>query len=176
MGRRTLNERIRDRDPDAYAELYDELGKAVYSLAFHALGNRPLAEEVVQLTFVKVWRSAEQLMVDRPLAPWVYTIARRTAIDVHRREARHATVDLDRDIAAVTDTFEDLWEIWEVRTAVDRLPDPERDVVRALHFDGLTMQGIADELGIPVGTVKSRSHRAYRKLATTLSHVRGATA
>jgi RNA polymerase sigma-70 factor (ECF subfamily) len=67
--------------------------------------------------------------------------------------------------------LETAWEVFEVRAALDRLPDAERVVVQLSHLEGLTHVEIADRLGIPVGTVKSRSHRAHQRLATLLSHV-----
>ena len=64
------------------------------------------------------------------------------------------------------------WEAWQVRIALDQLPDDERQVVRLSWFDGLAHTEIADKLGVPLGTVKSRSYRAHRRLADLLAHVR----
>ena len=85
---------------------------------------------------------------------------------------RHTTVSLDAEIVALPTTFEDLWQVWEVRSMIDRLPDGERAVVESLHYKRQTMQETADELGVPVGTVKSRTHRAYGRLANLLGHLR----
>ena len=73
-------------------------------------------------------------------------------------------------------TFEGTWEAWEVRSALDRIPADEREVLLATHFIGLTHDEAAERLGIPVGTVKSRSHRAHRRLADLLAHLKEATA
>ena len=67
---------------------------------------------------------------------------------------------------------EDAYKLWQVRRAVSLLPDDEREVVRAQHFEGLTHAQIAGRLGIPVGTVKSRSFRAHARLASALADVR----
>jgi RNA polymerase sigma factor (sigma-70 family) len=168
--------RLRDGDPDAVHELYERYGRAIFTVGYRALGDRSLAEEVVQLTFLKAWQAAATFDPERALAPWLYAIARRTAIDVFRREARHVSSDHEIDIAALPPTFEELWEVWEVRTAVDRLPVGERVVIESMHYRGLTLQETADELGIPVGTVKSRSHRAHGRLASLLGHVREVSA
>ncbi len=112
----------------------------------------------------------------RSIGPWLYAIARRVAIDVYRRERRHDSVDAEPEIVALPATFEDTWAAWEVRTALDRLPTEELAVMRALHYAGLTHSEAAEALGIPVGTVKSRSHRAHRRLAALLAHVEEATA
>ena len=101
------------------------------------------------------------------------TIARRTAIDVWRRESRptqggHAA---EQDAPVVLPGIEGVWEAWEVRCAVDALPEDEREIVRLAHFGHLTQTEVARTLGLPVGTVKSRSHRAHRRLAGLLRHV-----
>jgi RNA polymerase sigma-70 factor (ECF subfamily) len=80
------------------------------------------------------------------------------------------------DIAVLPPSFEDLWELWAVRSAVDRLPEAERRVVESLHYGGRTMQETAAELGVPLGTVKSRSHRAHGRLAALLGHLRRVSA
>ena len=69
-------------------------------------------------------------------------------------------------------SLEATWEAWQVRLALEQLPDDERQVVRLSWFDGLAHPEIADKLGVPVGTVKSRSYRAHRRLADLLAHVR----
>src|SRR5918995_1122995 len=109
----------------------------------------------------------------RDLAPWLYAIARRVAIDIHRRESRAAVPAqlADDDVAVEPVSLSRTWQAWEVRAAVDKLPAPERDVVRLGHLEGLTHREIADHLGIPVGTVKSRSARAHRRLAALLGHL-----
>lgn len=172
--------RLQGGDPEAVRQLYDRFGRAIFAVGYKALGDRSLAEEVVQLTFLKAWRAGTRFDPSRELAPWLYTIARRTAIDLYRREARHAApepeVDVEPDLAALPPSFEDLWEVWEVRSAIDRLPDAERHVIEAMHYHGHTMQEIAEQLAIPLGTVKSRTHRAYGRLAAVLGHIREASA
>jgi RNA polymerase sigma-70 factor (ECF subfamily) len=74
-------------------------------------------------------------------------------------------------VATLPPGLETVWEVFEVREAVDQLPDEERLVVKLSHFDGYTHVEIAEQLGIPVGTVKSRSHRAHRRLLELLSHL-----
>ena len=133
-----------------------------------------MAEEAVQLTFLKTWQAADRLRLDAPLSPWVYAIARRTAIDLYRREARHSTVGLDHEpeMVALSATFEDLWEIWQVRSAVDLLPPDEQQIVEAVHFRGQSLREVAEELGIPLGTVKSRINRGRLELAKLLKRRR----
>lgn len=172
MADRDLAERFRDGDPDALAALYRQYAGAVFALARRSLGERGLAEEVVQLTFLKAWQAAGRLDTERPLAPWLYTIARRAAIDVHRRERHHPRPGVDEtELVALPPSFERSWETWEVRRALDRLPSSDRDLLRLTHYEGLTHVEAAARLGIPLGTVKSRSHAATRRLAALLDHL-----
>lgn len=79
-------------------------------------------------------------------------------------------------MAVLPPSFEGMWELWEVRSAVDGLPADEKAVIEATFFRQLTHAEAADELGIPLGTVKSRSHRAFRRLAGFLDHLGTETA
>lgn len=160
-------------DEHAVRAVYERYAGPILTVAMSTLGKRDLAEEAVQTTMLKAWRAAGSLDTSRPLAPWLYAIARRVAIDIYRRERRAATpTDLaDDDIAVVPMSFERTWEAWEVRTAIAALPAEEREVVRLTHLVGMTHTEAAEEMGIPVGTVKSRSARAHRRLASLLGHV-----
>lgn len=169
-------------DHDALRVLYDRYGRAVYTVCMRALGDRSLAEDATQQTFLQAWRAAATFDIERDPAPWLYAIARRAAVDVYRRERRHRQplssderFD-DREMAVLPPSFEGMWEAWEVRVAIDRLSAEEQAVIRATFFLGLTHQETADSLGIPLGTVKSRTHRAHRRLADLLAHIREATA
>ena len=136
------------------------------------LSNRELAAECVQEAFVKAWRASKSFDPARELRPWLATITRRVAVDIYRREARtRSDPHPDVDDTVVPIAFERTWEAFEVRAALDQLPGDEREVVRLAHFEGLTHSEIADKLRVPVGTVKSRSFRAHRKLAGLLAHL-----
>lgn len=176
MSERRMMRRFRNGDPGAVRELYQRYARPVFSVAHQALGDRGLAEEAVQQTFLQAWRSAERFDPERDPAPWLYAIARRVAVDLHRRERRHRADQMETEVAVLSPSFEGTWETWTVREALDRLPDDEREAVRAVHFLGLTYQQTADRLGIPIGTVKSRTHRAHKRLADLLSHLQEATA
>jgi RNA polymerase sigma-70 factor (ECF subfamily) len=123
---------------------------------------------------LKAWRAAPSFDPSRELAPWLYTIARRVAIDIYRREQRVPVSGLeDDDVVVVPLSFERTWEAWEVRSALEKLPADEREVVRLSHLVGMSHREIAERLQVPIGTVKSRSARAHRRLADLLQHVRG---
>ena len=169
---------FRQREPSAVRAFYREYGRLVYSVAHRVLGRAELAEEATQHTFVRAWQAADRLDTSRDPAPWLATIAKRAAIYIQRREARRSTSALD-DVAAnhpaVVSSSPDLGTleaVWHVRRAIDALSPDEATIIRLHHLDGLTHQEIAAKLGIAVGTVKSRSHRAHGKLATSLGHLR----
>ena len=173
----TVRHRFVSGDETVVRELYNLYARPIYAVAHRVLGERGLAEEAVQQTFIKAWRAAATFDPSRDLAPWLYTIARRSAVDIYRRERRHRTDELgEADVAVLPTTFEGTWAVWEVRRALEQVPEPERAVLKATHFEGLTHEETAVQLGIPLGTVKSRAHRAYRRLARLLAHLEEVTA
>ena len=157
--------------------MYREYGRLVFAVAHRVLNDSGLAEEATQQTFLKAWRASRSLDDAREMAPWLIAIARRAAIDILRREQLRVASSIESVpesepalmSAAMT---EDIIDVWEVRGALARLPGDEHDVVRMQHFDGLTHPEIAQRLGVAVGTVKSRSFRAHRRLAAALGHLR----
>jgi RNA polymerase sigma-70 factor (ECF subfamily) len=163
-------------DELAVKAIYERFAGPVLTVAMSALGRRDLADEVVQTTMLKAWRAAGTFDPARELAPWIYAIARRVAIDVHRREARAPVPsELADEVGVEPLSFSRTWEAWEVRLAIDQLPTDERQVVYLSHMVGLTHREIAHRLGVPLGTVKSRSSRAHRRLASLLGHLVGVT-
>jgi RNA polymerase sigma-70 factor (ECF subfamily) len=167
-----LNNRFRQGDESAVRAIYQRYGGAMFAIAMSMLSNRELAAECVQEAFVKAWRSARSFDAARELRPWLATITRRVAVDIYRREVRtRSEPRADVDDTVVPIAFDRTWEAFEVRAALDQLPVDEREVVRLAHFGGLTHSEIADKLRVPVGTVKSRSFRAHRRLAGLLSHL-----
>jgi RNA polymerase sigma-70 factor (ECF subfamily) len=167
-------ERFRAGEPDAIRALYREYGGAVHTVAISIVRDRELAADVVQQTFVKAWRAAGSFERGREIAPWLYSIARHTAIDTLRSEARptRGGHKPEVDVAVESESMEQTWERFEVRRAIDALPQEEREVVRRSHLMGHTHEEIAQQLGVPVGTVKSRSGRAHKRLAASLAHLR----
>jgi RNA polymerase sigma factor (sigma-70 family) len=175
---RTATKRFREGDPEAVRVVYSDYGRLVYAVAYRVLADRGLAEEATQQTFLKAWRAAGSLDEGRDIAPWLVSIARRAAIDVYRREAIRPADSLelvqpgDPALVSAPPSAEGVYDIWEVRRAVEELPAEEREIVRLQHFEGLTQGQIAQQLELPVGTVKSRSFRAHKRLASLLGHLR----
>jgi RNA polymerase sigma factor (sigma-70 family) len=171
-----LAERFASGDADTVRVVYQTHGRLVFAVAYKVLGDRGLAEEATQQTFVKAWRAAGTYDPTRSLAAWLTTIARNVAIDTHRRERRHRNVATLESVASELVTLppsaEQIHDVLEVRQALDELPDQDRELIRLQHYDELTHTEIADHLAIPLGTVKSRSFRAHRRLAGLLGHLR----
>lgn len=169
---------LRDGDEAAVRTLYERFGGLVFTVAHSVLHDRQRAEDVTQQTFLQAWRNADQFEAGRDFAPWLATIARRAAIDALRKEQRRPATALDHadasDGALVTlpPSAEQIETVWGVRAAIDSLEADEREIVRLQHLEGHTHSEIAERLGIAVGTVKSRSHRAHRRLASRLGHLR----
>jgi RNA polymerase sigma-70 factor (ECF subfamily) len=156
------------------AEIHDRYSVPLFTAAHRILGNREWASDAVQLAFVRAWRAAPGFDASRPLLPWLYTIVRRAAIDVHRGESRTGTTvpsDVLADLAerrAREAGEEESWLGSQVRCALAELDSHERAVLRLTYYESLTQPEIAEVLGIPVGTVKSRTARARSRLARVL--------
>jgi RNA polymerase sigma-70 factor (ECF subfamily) len=168
---------LRDGDESAVRELYARYGRLVYTVAQRVLGDRQRAEEATQHTFLQAWRRSETFEPGREFAPWLATIARRSAIDIQRRERRRPAGSLDDAdpgdpaLVSLPPSAEQIEAVWSVRAAIDALGDEEREIVRLQHLEGWTHAQIAERLDLPVGTVKSRSHRAHRRLSNLLGHL-----
>jgi RNA polymerase sigma factor (sigma-70 family) len=167
-----LADAFRTGSAEGVRAVYERYSGAVFTIALRVLGDRELAADATQVTFLNAWRACGTLEPGRPLAPWLFTIARRAAIDLYRRAHGPEPVEPKDDATiALPPSMECIWEAWQIRIALDMLPAEEREVVRAQHFAGLTHAQIAQQLAMPIGTVKSRSHRAHRRLASMLGHL-----
>ncbi|MDG4829508.1 sigma-70 family RNA polymerase sigma factor [Solwaraspora sp. WMMD1047] len=157
---------------DAFRSVFATFKGPVFGIALHVLADPGLAEEAVQMAFLGVWRSRARFDPERSLSAWIFGITRKAAIDIFRRERRApATVDAPVEQAVEAFSVERLWEAWEVRRAIESLPADEADVMRLVHYYQMTHSEAATHLGVPVGTIKSRSHRAHRRLAEALGHL-----
>jgi RNA polymerase sigma-70 factor (ECF subfamily) len=167
-----LIERIGWGDREAFEVLYRRYARPVLGLALHRLGDRGRAEDAVQETFAKIWRRAATYRPERgPGAPWLYGVARHTIAD----QGRSARVDpvseppeRADDEPGPPEQVESEWVSWRVHRAVDALPSDERLLIELAYWKGLSQSEIADELGIPLGTVKTRTRRTLARLAELL--------
>jgi RNA polymerase sigma-70 factor (ECF subfamily) len=166
--------RFRERDSTALAEVYDRYHRATWSVAMSITRADHLAQEAVQDTFVRAWQAAGQYDPSRDLGPWLMTIARHATLDLVRREMRptRGGHEAEQDAVVEDPGIDPVWTAWQVQEALRRLTDDEALIIRLAFFEDLTQTQIATRLDVPVGTVKSRSHRAHRRLAELLAHLR----
>jgi RNA polymerase sigma-70 factor, ECF subfamily len=157
-----------ERD-EPLAELYARYGSRLYGLGLRLLGDRSLAEELVQETFVRLWRSAARFDADRgTVRTFVFTLARRAAIDLRRRRAWRPLAARVEPAPVADDVFEAVVVGLDVRDALVALSPKHAEVLRLAYDDGLTQGQIASRLGVPLGTVKTRVYHALRALRAEL--------
>ena len=158
-------------DRTAFDKLYRRYSRPVFGFALKRLGDRGRAEDAVQETFVSIWRSAKTYNPERgPGAPWLYGVARNAIVDRSRARTEppaeapeEASLDLGPDERA-----EQSWTQWQVHGALERLPEREREVVVLAYWSDLSQSEVAAQLGIPLGTVKTRTRAALMHLAEIL--------
>jgi RNA polymerase sigma factor (sigma-70 family) len=160
-------------DDAALAELYDRYGRVAYGLAFRVLRDRSLAEDAVQEAFLAVWRTAARFMPERSKAStWLLTLVHRRAVDHVRREERRRAAPLEAAPQETGETTEEAaWfslERERVHEALRNLPDQQREALELAYFGGYTQSEIAERLGEPLGTIKSRMFNGLTRLRDVL--------
>jgi len=168
--------RIRDKDETAVADLYERYSRPLYSLAYQVTGADRYAQEVVQEVFMAVWRDAGRFDPTRgAVSSWLFALTRHKAIDLVRKEAnvwkRYAPeTELERH-EAPEDVDREAWENIRrehVLQAMDQLPEAQRTCVELAFFSGLTHIEVAEQLGIPLGTAKTRIRTGLLRLRDLL--------
>lgn len=161
-------------DNAALAELYDRYGRVAYGLAVRILRDPALAEDAVQEAFLAVWRSAGSFRADwaKP-STWILTLVHRKAVDLVRREQRRRSSPLEaapQEAAGATDEEVALLARRRiVQDALRRLPDEQREALELAYYGGFTQSELAERLGQPLGTVKSRMFTGLRRLRDLLA-------
>jgi len=171
---RRLVEGLRRDDRESLAAVYDAYSALAYGLALRILGSQTEAEDVVQESFLALWRQAERLDADKGLRSYLLSIVHHRAIDRLRHRGRRPEAELDLDLPipsqdedpAETAVRNDERET--VRAALVALSPDQRRTVEMVYFHGLTMTEAAERLRIPVGTVKSRLRLALGRLRQEL--------
>jgi RNA polymerase sigma-70 factor (ECF subfamily) len=161
-------------DETALAELYDRFGRVAYGLARRILRDDALAEDAVQEAFLAAWRSASRFVPERAKAStWLLTLVHRRAVDLVRREERRRAESLgDEREEVVGATDEAVWLRYErerVQGALRKLPDQQREAIELAYYGGFTQSELADRLGQPVGTIKSRMFTGLSRLRDLLA-------
>jgi len=162
-------------DEDALAELYDRIGRIAFGLALRVLRDERLAEDAVQEGFLAVWRGAAGFRADRAKAStWILTLVHRRAVDLVRREDRRRAEPLGDDASALADvetTEEAAWLRFErerVQGALAKLPDAQREAIELAYYGGFSQSELAERLGVPLGTIKSRMFAGLARLRELL--------
>lgn len=168
-------------DRRALAALYDRFAARLFGLALRVTGERTDAEDVVAEAFAQCWRQAGSYHPDRgSVTAWLVTITRTRALDAVRRRTRQlrlveaagedpGPVALGTGPAATDAGVESDERRERVRVAITALPDAQREVLELAYFDGLSQREIADRLGAPLGTIKTRARLALARLREALA-------
>jgi RNA polymerase sigma factor (sigma-70 family) len=167
-------------DQEALAELYDRFGRVAYGLALRVLRDEKLAEDAVQEGFLAAWRNADRFMPERAKAStWLLTFVHRRAVDLVRREERRRAEPLAETSEAGGSAADDAWLRFErerVQAALRQLPDQQREALELAYYGGFTQSELAERLGQPVGTIKSRMFAGLARLRELLAEPNGESA
>ena len=161
-------------DDEALGALYDRFASVAYGLALRILRDRTLAEDAVQEAFLGVWRTAEKFDAERAKpSTWVLTLVHRRAVDLVRREERRRGDPLE---SAPQEAGEETAAEAELRAkrrvvqeALRKLPDDQREALELAYYGGYTQSELAERLGQPLGTIKSRMFTGLRRLRDLLT-------
>lgn len=171
-----LIEALGRQDVGALESFYDRYGKVAYSLAYRIVGERGVAEDVVQDAFLSVWRQAKSYRPDRGSPKtWLMAIVRNRSIDKLRSHASGSNwVSVDEipdDFGAEPGPWQQVWNDVRgatVRDALERLPVEQKKSIELAYFSGYSQSEIADLMGVPLGTVKGRMRIGLQKLKAML--------
>jgi RNA polymerase sigma-70 factor (ECF subfamily) len=162
-------EAIANGDDQGLADLYDRFGRIAYGLAYRVLRDQALAEDAVQEAFLAIWRSADGYRRERAKpSTWILTLVHRRAVDLVRREDRRRGEPLDEAPEAAGPSVPEEAALREKRTAVQaalqELPDDQRQALELAYYGGFTQSELAERLGVPLGTIKSRMFAGLTRL------------
>ena len=175
---RDLLERVAGGDHAAFSEIYRRYSPAAFGLASRILGERSMAEEVLQEVFLSVWRRAGAFDPARgSVRSWLFAQIHHRSVDVVRREEaerRRSQVEVPRPEAdeRLDEVVEESWlaaRRENIRAALGTLPDEQRTMIELAYYRGLTQSQVAEATGVPLGTVKSRTLTAMRRLRDKLA-------
>ncbi len=169
-----LMRRIAADEESAVEEMYDRFGSLVYRMAYQAMPTRADADDAVQEVFVRLWKTAERFDPKRAaLVTWVMLITRRHLVDRLRRKRARISAgaieewtvrDTRRETECIGVGLERSERFGEVMERIAELPELQQRVVTRAYLGGQTLRQISEELGTPLGTVKSALSRALVRL------------
>jgi len=160
-------------DDQALAELYRRFGRLAYGLAFRILRDDALAQDAVQEAFLGVWRAAGRFTAERSKpSTWLLTLVHRRAVDLVRREERRRTEPLQPESEFAGGEAADEAELatrrQTIREALRQLPSEQREAIELAYYGGYTQSELAERLGQPLGTIKSRMFTGLARLRDAL--------
>jgi RNA polymerase sigma-70 factor, ECF subfamily len=160
-------------EDDGVRAAYRAYGAELFGFASRSLGDRGLAEEAVQETFLRAWRAADRYDPSiAPLRTWLYSIMRNVVIDLSRaRASRPGVADGETAVQPGADEFDSALVSWQVEEGLRRLGEDHRRVLLETYYRARPYAEVAAELGIPEGTVKSRVYYALRALRLALEEM-----
>jgi len=166
-------------DTDSFARFYDMTSRTVFGIVLSVLRDRAQAEEVTQEVYVEAWRSAPRFDANQGSpSGWLNTIAHRKAVDRVRSAVRSTQREQRHFEAGMTPSAEDTSDIVvardegrRVRDALQTLPENQRAAVQLAYFEGRSHREVAEFLGVPLGTVKTRIRDAMKRLRSQLGEV-----
>jgi RNA polymerase sigma-70 factor (ECF subfamily) len=152
------------------AVLYERYGRRLFRFGVQHLRDQGLAEEMVQETFVRLWRNAGRFDAEKSgVGTYLYVIARSVAADIRKRPSSRPLMPVeDADVPPVPDSVDKILDSMVIREAIDTLGPAHAGVIRLAQEEGLTQQQIAERLGLPLGTVKTRTFHGMRNLRAAL--------
>ena len=164
--------RVGEHDREAFEILYGRYVRSIFGLALRRLGDRGHAEDAVQEAFAAIWRSASTYRPERGAAGgWLYTVARNAIVDRLRRNGPAADTQLPELASAEpgpAERAEDSYVSWRVHRALEELQPREREVIELAYWSGMSQSEVAEFLGLPLGTVKTRTRSGLARLASVL--------
>ena len=157
----------------ALAELYDRFGRSAFGLALRVLRDEKLAEDAVQEAFLSAWRGAVSFQAERAkVSTWLLTLVHRRAVDIVRREERRRTEPIEGVEDAQGDATDEQaflrLQRERVQGALRQLPDTQREALELAYYGGFTQSELAERLGQPIGTIKSRMFTGLNRLRELL--------
>jgi len=164
--------RVGEHDRVAFELLYNRYVRSVFGLALRRLGDRHRAEDATQEAFAAIWRSASTYRPERgPAAGWLYAVARNAIVDRFRANGPRMDGELPELVSNEPGPGEqaEQWYVsWRVHRALEELQPREREVIELAYWSGMSQSEVAEFLGLPLGTVKTRTRSGLARLASLL--------
>ncbi|MFN3918061.1 MAG: RNA polymerase sigma factor [Flavobacteriales bacterium] len=160
--------RLQQKDTHAFSELYDNYSAALYGVIIKMVHNQEKANDILQDVFVKIWKNIDRLDLNKgSLYTWMLNITRNTTIDFLRSKNERVKIQSTEDNVALIDRNNNHTlntDTLLLKELVEKLPAEQREIINLAYYCGRTQEEIAEELNIPLGTVKTRTRTALREL------------